>query len=273
MRVDDADVKRMGGKAANLAALQSALRVPPFVVFHYRVAHRLTRDDADALIGAFEELHATRVAVRSSGHREDSAHAAYAGVFETKLHVGRGSLVAAAQQVLESATGPRVGEYESGLNLNAASEEMSVIVQRMVNSRVSGVCVTRIESGGGATVVEACLGLGEALVAGLVDPDRYLIHDDRLEEISVGYQAQRLIGDADSSGTRWEPVAFHQRSAQKLTSKEVFAVVDGAFRAQAILGLLSVEVEWAFEGPDLYFLQARAYTPVTHNHHGGTRSE
>jgi len=254
----------MGGKADGLALLQRRLRVPPFKVFSYEIGHELTREDRAALISAFEQLNTGRVAVRSSGQREDGVNAAYAGVFETKLYVRREDLIEAVEDVLESARSARVEAYESALDLRGIADGMSVIIQRMVNSRVSGVCVTHIEPRGGSTVVEACLGLGEALVAGLVDPDRYILNGHQVEEISVGYQARRLVGKEDWPRAQWEPVPFHQRSARKLTNEELLAVVTGSFEAEELLGVESADVEWAFEGSELYFLQCRPYTPVIH---------
>jgi len=72
---------------------------------------------------------------------------------------------------------PRAIRYRFESGLREAMISVAVIVQSMVDSDVSGVAfsvnpVTLAES---QVVIEACYGLGEALVSGQVTPDSYIV--------------------------------------------------------------------------------------------------
>src|SRR5207237_1932483 len=58
---------------------------------------------------------------------------------------------------------------------------MAVVVQRLVESEVSGVLFTRdpLDAEGRRMLVEASWGLGESVVSGRVTPDRYHLDRER----------------------------------------------------------------------------------------------
>jgi len=120
----------------------------------------------------------TPVAVRSSASAEDGTDASFAGQFETVLDVrGEEALADAIAVCWESLWGERVAAYveRRGLEGHAAGLTMSVLVQRMVPARAAGVAFSANPLTGARdeVVIHAVRGLGDVLVSGEVDPDRY----------------------------------------------------------------------------------------------------
>ena len=103
MQIDPESPDQLGGKARFLRRMEGLVRVPRFFTVAFRPKEELSKSDHFALLDAFDNLSAPSVAVRSSASQEDSPHAAYPGVFETKLDVVRDQLFDAVKSVLDSA--------------------------------------------------------------------------------------------------------------------------------------------------------------------------
>jgi len=216
---------RLGGKAENLIKLRQELLVPEFFVI-------APDDDLHDVLHKFDKLGAERVAVRSSAMNEDSKDAAWAGQLETFLNVERSGLLEAVERCRASAHSERVKAYAVAHQLESGG--VAVIVQEMVQSRVSGVAFSKHPvSGEEKVVVEAVRGFGEQLVGGEVTPDTYI-----------------ECGERYLSGV-----------AQILSDEELAEVMALTKQVQAFFGY-PVDIEWAYEGKKLYLLQARPITTV-----------
>ncbi|MDE0915336.1 MAG: PEP-utilizing enzyme [Planctomycetota bacterium] len=114
---------------------------------------------------AFRRLGVQYVAVRSSGLGEDGAHASFAGIYDTQLHVNSEELMEAIESVAAS--------LRSGLALASGSTDTrgGVLVQAMVPAQYSGVLFTEHPTDAGASLVEWTRGVGEELVGGQVMPE------------------------------------------------------------------------------------------------------
>ena len=78
--------------------------------------------------------------------------------------------------------------------------QMAVVVQRMVFAHAAGVLFTAdpVTSNRNVAAVEAVFGLGEALVSGQVNPDRYTVRDGEI----VGKESQLAAGRSPASRPR-----------------------------------------------------------------------
>lgn len=120
------------------------------------------------------------VAVRSSAATEDQAGASSAGQYDTVLGVrGPEDLLAAVRRCWAGLWSERAVAYRAAAGLPAGA--MAVVVQAMVEPESAGVVVTRGPGGGSELLVNAVWGLGEALVAGRVSPDEYVIGREPLQ--------------------------------------------------------------------------------------------
>ncbi|MCK5796333.1 MAG: hypothetical protein KAI47_04065 [Deltaproteobacteria bacterium] len=246
------DAARFGGKASGLARLMRlGLGVPPgFVVMGGR--------EAPGLGAAFRELRGA-VAVRSSATDEDGSSSSFAGQYATVLNVGdEDALHDAIAHCVASldAAGPVAYRREregEATTRGDGSASMSVVVQRMVDARCAGVLFTADPLTGrrDRIVIDAVLGLGEALVSGHAEPE-HLVVAPTGEVVS-----RHLVG----------PSAI-------LSDDEVARLVAEAKRVAADSGV-PMDLEWAIDDAGaLHWLQARPITTLgsdPHEFDGGAR--
>ncbi len=248
----------VGGKASSLARLASRFAVPSFVIL---TSDPSVQDGVDrALLVEIErQLGVGPFAVRSSANVEDHADQSYAGMFSTVLGVKLNDLPSAVATVMSSAASERVAAYRQAIGRQSGLIHMSVVVQRLVSSDRSGVCLTRRSAVSDELLIEAVLGLGEYLVSGEVDPDQYIVArgDLALLATKVGYQGWALCQSGGSVSR--ERVAPSARTAPKLLANEVREVAELALEVEREFGESPYDIEWAFEEDNLYLLQARPY--------------
>ncbi|WP_019914749.1 PEP/pyruvate-binding domain-containing protein [Paenibacillus sp. HW567] len=164
-----------GGKGAMLSILyQKGYPVPEgFVVFPAALESGAlqegVREEIMEQAAAIRSKHpGARFAVRSSGLREDSAGASFAGEFESVLDVETDEqLWAALDTVYQSQFTERVQVYSSVQRIHEV-HSLAVVVQRMVPSELSGVLFTADPVTGSRLFMQGNYvhGLGEQLVSG-----------------------------------------------------------------------------------------------------------
>ncbi len=132
----------------------------------------------DTLFIAYGWLGAPPVAVRSSATAEDLPEMSFAGQQDTYLNViGTNTLIKAVVACWSSLWTARAIGYRARNDIPQAGVSLSVVVQEMVQSDVSGVMFTANPLSGkrDEIVIDATFGLGEALVSGQVEPDNYVV--------------------------------------------------------------------------------------------------
>jgi phosphohistidine swiveling domain-containing protein len=222
-RIGAADRERIGGKAVSLRRLQQlGFRVPAFVTVP--VGHTGITPEVRSFLDT-----SLTYAVRSSSPVEDGAAHSFAGQFTTILGVpgDAGSIGEAVLQVLESASSSRLQGYGRA----PATVEMAVVVQHMVPSLYSGVAFSRNPlTGLDEVVIESAQGVGEGVVGGLINPDRWVFRWGCF--VSRPPTGDDALAERVARGTR--------------------AIASGLGHP--------VDVEWAWDGTDLWWLQARPIT-------------
>lgn len=236
---------------------------------------------AQAITDAYREMarrsggEAPAVAVRSSATAEDLPEASFAGQQETFLNVvGEEALLDSCRRCFASLFTDRAINYRSLKGFDDLQVALSVGVQLMVraDSGASGVMFTLdTESGFPDTVViSATWGLGETVVQGTVDPDKYLVYKPFLQdgslvpiiERSVGAKTIKLIySSGDAGGTELVDTSVEERRALVLSDEEVLqlarwaVILENHYRCP-------LDIEWARDGMSdrLYIVQARPET-------------
>jgi pyruvate,water dikinase len=259
-RLDEA---AYGGKAAQLAmALRAGLPVPEGVALAVDFVDAIATGDAVAL-GELE--HATAelrrpLAVRSSAVGEDSAAASFAGQHLTCLNVcSPGALIEAVRAIFASARSQSALAYRRRLGVGG-EPHIGVVVQELVMADRAGVLFScNPVTGAQEIIIEAAWGLGEAVVAGLVTPDRFRLS-------AQGAVLERAIGIKDvavraaAHGGTWEtPVAADLARASCLDDSHLERLWQLAARCEQVFGG-GQDLEWAFAGDRLHLLQRRAVT-------------
>ena len=274
----------LGGKGASLWSMAGAgLPVPP-AVWVTAEAHRLwvesgTPDELPARIhdelmrcvGLMEAGGGAGVgyAVRSSAIREDSGSVSFAGMLETTLNVPKDEVPAKVLSVWRSAHSAEVASYESRMEVSA--QDVAVVVQPLVPADVSGVIFTAdpVTGDTGRVVVNASWGLGEAVVAGLVTPDQWVVNrEGRVLEERIG-EKTRKVQPGTGGGTSVVPVEAGAVMIPSLDEDQVAMIVDLALKAEAHFGSPQ-DVEWAYHDGAFSVLQSR---PITGTPGAGWASE
>jgi rifampicin phosphotransferase len=156
-------------------------------------------DLAAAITGAVTLLGGQAAyAVRSSATAEDLPTASFAGQQDTYLNVvGPAAVLRDVSRCWASLFTERAVTYRLRNGFDHRKVQMAVVVQRMLFPRAAGVLFTAdpVTSNRKVVSIEATLGLGEALVAGLVNPDVYRVRDGEIVTKAVN-QEQPALTDA-----------------------------------------------------------------------------
>jgi pyruvate,water dikinase len=257
------DEGELGGKAVQLgAATRAGLPVPEGVALPAALVAAVAAGDPAAvteLSGVRDSLPGP-LAVRSSGADEDSAAASFAGQHLTRLNVrSLDQLIEAVAAVWHSGRSASALAYRRKLGIEG-DPRMGVVVQRLLDPEVSGVLFTRHPvTGADERVIEATWGLGEAVVQGLVTPDRYrLSPTGEVLERSPGRKQVAIRAQPDG-GAAVEPVAAHLVQALCLDDRRLTSLHALARRCEEAFQGPS-DLEWAFTDAKLHLLQRRAIT-------------
>jgi pyruvate, water dikinase len=133
-----------------------------------------------------------------------------------------------------------------------------VVVQKLVPSELAGVLFTRDPiSGRDERLIEAARGLGEVVVAGLINPERVRLHrDGTVLERAPAKQDLMIVATA-SGGTEELSV---DETGTLLDHRQIVALHELAARIEHVFGPGGHDVEWAFVKGSVYLLQRRPIT-------------
>lgn len=250
-----------------IRALILASRLPEDVTSQIRAAY--------ARLAALTQTEAPAVAVRSSATAEDLPTASFAGQHETFLNVcGEAALLDACRRCYASLFTDRAISYREGQGYDHLAIALSVGVQQMVRADLagSGVMFTIDTETGFPRVatISAAWGLGETIVQGAVNPDRYVVFKPLLADASarpiiekaLGDKAVRMVYAQSGSGeTATVPCTPAERASFVLNDDEILELGCWAVAVEQHYGR-AMDIEWAKDGANgqLYIVQARPET-------------
>ncbi len=261
----------------------------------------LPKDVADAVRGAYLEickeagLENEPVAVRSSAAGEDSRKKAFAGLQDTYLNiVGENYVAQAYHWDCASAYNLRSMTYRREAILDAVAKaeqtgddqiavkakqewaientSLSVCIMRMINPVISGTAFSADTSTGcRGTVrndlvsIDASYGLGEAVVGGLVTPDKfYVFQREDGQEIVIRYMGckdKRIVYKESGRGTKVEEVPDEMAYRWSLSLAQAESVAKGVRCISKGYGGMIMDSEFCIDQWDrLWFVQARPET-------------
>ncbi|MCI4335728.1 MAG: phosphoenolpyruvate synthase [Thermoplasmata archaeon] len=226
------------------------------------------RAEIEAAFAAYSREHNARFsAVRSSATAEDLEGASFAGLQETYLNVtGIDQILTSIRKCWGSLFTARVLVYRARKGFDHSSVKLAVVVQKMVDSVVSGILFTRDpNTGENHMIIEAGWGLGEAIVGGEVTPDHYVVDGatQRIVQKQLSEQAFRLVRDPAGGNLR-QDIPERERSVQKLPDDQILRlaslarVIESHYRRP-------MDVEWCADAASLYIVQARPVTTIPGN--------
>jgi len=257
------DLSLVGGKAGNLGELvKIGMNVPTgFVITtelfsEYRKTGKISRTAEQQIMSAFFKLKTKKVSVRSSATVEDGKANSFAGQFDTFLNVDKQNLVKSIKDCIDSINGERVLAYCGMKKIDVKKVKMAVVVQKMIDSDVSGIAfsVNPVSGNKKEIVIEAGYGLGEGIVSGKITPDTYIIGKKPLKILSKQVSVQQELLDI-----MWKQVPKGLQGRQKLSDKDIKNIAEIIGQIEKHYGH-PVDVEWALQKGMLWVLQSRAVT-------------
>ncbi len=253
----------LGSKIENLKTLMGAgISVPEFEVFSFEELVSSTAEiqkalktcegksvseKSDILKSAVKKsvrvnkeikLGGDRFSVRSSSCVEDSAENSFAGQFDTFLNVERDEIAEKITDCVCSLYNENVLVYMENAGLDISLLRMNVIVQKMVNSDVSGIVFTANPQGIlNETVIVAGKGLGENVVSDKTDTTSY-------------YYSQT------------DNIYYYDGKENLLSDEKVHEIIDTSKLICKYIGKYT-DIEFAIENGELFILQARPITTLS----------
>ncbi|SCF15337.1 pyruvate, water dikinase [Micromonospora purpureochromogenes] len=202
-------------------------------------------------------------AVRSSATAEDMPTASFAGQQDTYLNVvGRAAILQHVSRCWASLFTERAVTYRLRNGIDHRTVHMAVVVQQMVFSDAAGILFTADPVTGNRKVatVDASFGLGEALVAGLVNPDVFKVRDGEVVAEAVAAK-QRAVHALPAGGTQEVAIDPQRQEQPALTGAQVVRLVQLGRRIEAHFGRPQ-DIEWCLADDDFQIVQSRPITTL-----------
>jgi phosphohistidine swiveling domain-containing protein len=247
----NSDHKLVGNKALNLCRLiQHGFAVPPGYVIPANITQQLTGDLTtwpESIKQQIDRLYhllcagGKGVAVRSSSLREDSNQYSFAGQYLTVLNIyDEQTLFTAIKEVIDSFHSKTVDAYQAQTKQTTESS-IAVIIQHMLDGELAGVVFTAnpINQKQDQIIVEAVAGLGESLVSGHIEADRF-IFDKQTLTIIEEYHPQASV--------------LMLSVAQKIATEAI--KVENVFAGEA------QDIEYSYYDKRIWLLQSRPITTL-----------
>ena len=215
-------------KSENLIKLKnSGINVPPFDVIKWE-----DRDKPIDISG-----YKGKYAVRSSSNIEDGELSSFAGQFDTYLNVKEKDIEKKVKECFDSVNNKNIKEYLSRMNLDESEIKMDVIIQKMVNSKLSGVIFSSNPEG---LLNETVIVVGQGLGNGIVE--------DRVDTTTYYY-------------SNTDDVYYYVGKKDLLSKDLVDRLIIEKNRITELLGEYQ-DIEFAIENDKIYILQARKITTI-----------
>jgi pyruvate,water dikinase len=265
--VDFSDVKSLQNASEEIRKIIVEAKMPQKIreeiIDHYKKLYGAPALNLDFI----KPVDLPYVAVRSSGIMEDIEKASSAGQYETFLNIkGEENLIRAVQKCWASLYTARVIYYRNKNN-QPQDTAIGVVIMRMVNSEGSGVAFTidptNPKQGANHIVIEACWGLGEMLVQGKVEPDRYIVDKNTGEIVQkiIGTKKIEMVRDPMYGVSVERPVLSDKVNAQVLSDYEIVALAAYCKKIEQYYNFPE-DIEWALERGRIYIVQSRAVTTL-----------
>ncbi|MCX6843180.1 MAG: PEP-utilizing enzyme [candidate division WOR-3 bacterium] len=229
---------------------------------------------AAGIRAAFKRLRSPLIAVRSSGTAEDLPGHSFAGLYDTYLRAtDANGCIDLVKRCWASLWTERAFDYRTQNGLASATPvgqrdhdktAMAVIVQQLVAADAAGAVFTADPVSGSRDriIVEACWGLGEALVSGKVTPDRFVVDRSNLHLVERSISTKSVETAFSPTGSPVEqPVPCTRADKPCISDKDARKLARLALKVERVFGAPQ-DIEWAMAGPNLFILQSRPITTL-----------
>ena len=233
----------------------------------------IPEDISDEILSRYIMLGSEYVAVRSSATAEDGADYAWAGLLSTYLNSNRSSLLKHVQSCWASLFTSRAIHYRLANKLKDTHISVAVVIQQMIHSKKSGVAfsVHPVTQNSNQMIIEAGLGLGEAIVSGSVTPDSYIISKNprNIIEIEINTQSKAIDLSNTSEGSEINTILGLDSDTggmKTLDDSQIFELANLVINIEEHYQY-PCDIEWAYTNGSFYIVQARPITTLKNFDH------
>lgn len=220
------------------------------------------------LVSAYRKLSGrfkkAEVAVRSSATAEDLPGMSFAGQQATFLNIkGESNLQIAVRDCWASLFTPRSVYYRVHNKIKHENVGISVIVQKMIQSEVSGIMfsVDPVNNYKDRIVIDAVWGLGEMIVQGSYVPDHYVVQKESFSILYKEVNRQEKFLSKRNGKTEEFNLKETYWDKVKLNDDEIIALAKIGQKLQDHY-YFPQDIEWAREKGKLYIVQTRPVTTL-----------
>lgn len=237
------DMEICGGKAKGLFYLNSiGMNIPETLVIPNNILidnyEKQIKRFVDKMVLTYGDV---KFAVRSSAINEDGKNRSWAGMYDTFLNVQADKVFDTIKSAIQYKRTERYDCYKNLSKDENVIEKISVVLQRMIVARVSGVCFTLnpVNKDSNETVIEVVEGLGEKLVSGQITPQMYILDEQ-------GSCLEYDSGECEEFLLSYDFLKKFRYEISKI-EKYIYKIAD---------------IEFAIDGEKIYFLQVRPVTAL-----------
>ena len=204
------------------------------------------------------------VSVRSSVVFPENEEISFSGIFSTELNVRKfDDLKSAIKRIYASMFTDDVVAYASKMGIDLADVKLAIVVQKMIQSEVSGVVFTvdPITQDNGKISIEAVFGLGDVISLGELTPDSYLLNKKDLSVVDKHISPQEWMkvrtmkaGDRGRNNVEKIKISTAWSHRQKLSDKDMQEVSKIALIVENKSRQIQ-NLEWVLSGGRFWILQ------------------
>ncbi|MGC8755700.1 MAG: PEP/pyruvate-binding domain-containing protein [bacterium] len=197
-----------------------------------------------------------RVSVRSSAMFESSQYTSFAGQYRSLLNVSPDELNDAYLRVVASKFEPEAIIYARIHGYEITDLSMCVGIQRMINSRISGIMYTGWQKRS-QIMIQAIYGLGLYIVNGALIPDTYIYDYDTGDIVLNKPGEKSVMLTCDIYGTR--ELKVPEQDVKKLClDKEQIIRLGEMGKKLTRLYNMPLDIEWTIDdNSNIFILQCR----------------
>jgi pyruvate,water dikinase len=190
------------------------------------------------------------VAVRSSATAEDLPGASFAGQQDTFLWVkGCDELLEKIKLCMSSLFTSRAISYRIKMGFPHEKVLISVGVQKIVDAKAAGVMFTINPLNGDPSkvVIEGNWGLGETVVSGTCNPDKFVVDKVTKEiEKEICTKWTECVYDPEKKGVGHTGIPYERRDIQCIEDREILELARYAKKVEEHYGCPQ-DIEWAID--------------------------
>jgi pyruvate,water dikinase len=230
----------------------------------------LPKEVQEAILSAYTRLSGFTdawVSVRSSVVFPENNEVSFSGIFSTELNVRKfDDLSSAIKRIYASMFSDDVVAYASRMGIDLADVKLAVVIQKMVQSEVSGVVFTidPITQDSSKISIEAVFGLGDVISLGEITPDSYLLNKKDLNVAEKHIAPQewmkvRTMRSSTRNKSNLEKIKISSSWShrQKLSDKDMEEISKIALIVEN-KSRLAQSLEWVLSGGRIWVLQNKA---------------